>query len=239
MDLIANAYLAAFLLGAVHAIEVDHMVAVSVFTGLKPKLIAAANYGARWGLGHGLVVIIVGGLIALLNIKVPPTIIGYSEIAVGVALIVLGVWAFKRAKRFHTHSPQEHSHSNSHQHGHLHAHDLQSEAPHKHSHEENQQAGQSHHQHLPTAIGALHGLAGSAPILALIPVTLLSNFSQVVIYLLLFSVGTTLSMAVYALLAAAAMQGLKLTKQHIYRLTCGIAIATILVGLWWIVGRLV
>ena len=238
MDLISNAYLAAFILGAVHAIEVDHMVAVSVFAGMKPRMAAAANYGARWGVGHAIVVMVVGSVLALLNVKVPDNIVSYGETLVGLALVALGIWALKRAKKFHTHAPHEHDHSDASHHGHLHAHPLSVNNGDKHHHHahSSEHLAQHHHQHLPTALGALHGLAGSAPVLALISVTLLDSFQQVFIYLLLFSVGTTLAMSVYGLLAAAAVQGLGLSKQHVYRLTIGIALATILVGLWWIIS---
>ena len=236
MDLISNAYLAAFMLGLVHAIEVDHMVAVTVFAGMKPRLLSAANYGARWGLGHAIVVVVLGGVLALLNIKIPESVVGYGETLVGLALIALGFWALKRGKKFHVHPPKEHDSSREHHHGHLHAHLSESNNGHRHSHQ--QQEAERHHQHLPTALGALHGLAGSAPLLALIPVTLLSSFQQVLIYLLLFSVGSTLAMSVYGLLAAAAVQGLGLHKHHVYRLTIVIALATILVGCWWVVSSL-
>lgn len=239
MALIPNAYLAAFMLGSVHAIEVDHLVAVSVFTGLKPRLKAAASYGARWGLGHAVVVVIVGSVIAWLDIKVPEHIIGWGEIAVGAALILLGLWALRTGKKFHSHPPKEHVHAADAVHGHLHAHALTSEngngLHHHHSHHGD---AAHHHQHLPTAMGALHGLAGSAPVIALIPITFLNNFYQAFIYLVLFSIGTTLSMTIYAAFAAVAMQGMKLSQQSVRRLTAGIALATIGVGVWWIVSAL-
>ena len=243
MDLVVNAYLAAFMLGAVHAIEVDHVVAVSVFAGLKPKLKAAASYGARWGLGHAVVVVIVGAVLFWLDIKLPQQIIGWGEVAVGIALIALGLWALRTARKFHTHTPGQHVHSHEAPHGHLHAHTLPvgvaSPQLHQHSHQHtHSHGGRRHHQHLPTAMGALHGLAGSAPVLALIPITLLQNFQQALIYLLLFSVGTTLSMTVYAALAALAVQGLNLTKKNVDRLTTGIAVITMSVGCWWIVSTL-
>jgi ABC-type nickel/cobalt efflux system permease component RcnA len=232
MELLSHIYLAAFILGAIHAVEVDHMVAVSVFAGMKPRMLAAANYGARWGIGHAVVVVLVGGLIALMNIKVPASVVAYGEVLVGLALVALGIWALRRSKKFHTHPPREHDRSTHSQHGHLHAHNGQ----HGHSHSHQSKPADQHHQHLPTALGALHGLAGSAPVLALIPVTLLASFQQVVIYLMLFSLGTTLAMSVYALLAAAAVQGFGLSKQHVYRLTQGIATATIGVGVWWMIS---
>lgn len=243
MDLISNAYLAAFLLGAVHAVEVDHMVAVSVFAGLKPRLKTALGYGARWGIGHALVVVAVGAILAWFEVRVPPEVVSWGEVIVGIALISLGIWALRRSKKFHTHLPSEHSKEEGPQvvsqegaHGHLHAHNGQ--MLHDHTHGHSHHVHSSHHQHLPMALGAVHGLAGSAPVLALIPVTLLTSFNQALTYLLLFSVGTTLSMMAYAGLAAAAMQCLSLSQRHVVRLTMSIAIATIAVGLWWLVGAL-
>lgn len=216
MDLIANVYLAAFVLGTVHAVEVDHMAAVTVFAGMKPRLLAAGNYGARWGVGHALVVVIVGSGLALFNIKLPTGFMDFSEVLVGLALIALGLWAYKRSKKFSVDCPQAQMAK---------AADGISIDNHD----------PSPHQHLPTAMGALHGLAGSAPVLALLPVALLPNMQQVILYLVLFSIGTTLAMSVYALLAAATVRGLRVTQQHFWRLSKGIALASILVGSSWIV----
>lgn len=241
-----NAYLTALMLGSVHAVEVDHMVAVSVFTGLKPKIKAAASYGARWGLGHAIVVVFLGAALAWLDIKIPEEIIIWLECFVGIALILLGCWAMRAATRFHAHLPIEHSNKQDEHHGHLHSHQQNSEtksksqadAAHYHPHNEdktNSSKAATHHQHLPTAMGALHGLAGSAPVIALIPITLLVNFKQAIIYLLIFSIATTLSMTAYSVLAAVAMQRLRRNQQLIRALTKSIAIVTIAVGLGWII----
>jgi len=231
MDFVFSAYFTAFVLGAVHAIEVDHMVAVTVFTGLKPRIKAAASYGARWGIGHALVVVAAGGFLAWCEVKVPASVANWGEALVGVALIGLGVWALRRTRQFHAHKPVEHDHSQSNvlRHGHLHAH----AASHHHHHSHNTDP-HKHHQHLPTAMGALHGLAGSAPVLALIPVTLLNSVEQAVVYLLMFSIGTQLSMFVYAMLAAAAMQSIGITQRRVKLLTTIISSVTIIVGGWWI-----
>ncbi|GAB1269549.1 hydantoin utilization protein A [Aurantivibrio infirmus] len=245
-----NAYLTALILGSVHAVEVDHMVAVSVFTGFKPKLKAAASYGARWGLGHGIVVVLAGGVLAWLDIKVPEKIVVWGECFVGLALIILGCWAMRAATRFHAHLPLEHVRIEEKAHGHLHSHEHKKSHKknheknheghnHQHSHIDNKNnthhVAVKHHQHLPTAMGALHGLAGSAPVLALIPITLLVEFKQAIIYLLLFSIATTLSMTLYSVLAAAAMQGFQRNNKSIRMLTIGIAGVTIAVGIGWII----
>ncbi|MGI1679698.1 MAG: sulfite exporter TauE/SafE family protein [Cellvibrionaceae bacterium] len=245
MELFINIYITAFLLGAVHAIEVDHMVAVSVFAGMKPKLSSAARYGCKWGLGHAIAVVLVGGLIAWLGIKIPEGIVSSGEILVGVALIALGLWAIKTSQKFHTHTPEEHDPSHykdklsenidGHSHGHLHAHVTDDHEKHCHTHKE---SSLNHHQHLPAAMGALHGLAGSAPVLALIPITMLDDFKHAIFYLLSFSIGTTLSMMLYAVLAALAIQKVSNKKSNdllnVKIITHCISAVTIVVGLWWI-----
>lgn len=250
-----NAYLTALMLGSVHAVEVDHMVAVSVFTGLKPKIKAAASYGARWGLGHAIVVVLFGGLLAYLGFQLPDKLVIWLECFVGFALIILGCWAMRAATRFHAHLPIEHRDSQNQHHGHLHSHQQdhpdqqrknnhqrinsqQASVTHHHSHGDDKKSNSkatTHHQHLPTAMGALHGLAGSAPVVALVPIALLVNLKQVIMYLLLFSVATTLSMTVYSVLAAVAMQSVQHNQLIIRRLTMSIAVITIAVGVGWIV----
>jgi len=50
-------------LGLLHALELDHMVAVSAFVAQRPTPRAAANFGARWGIGHSGAVLLAGGLL--------------------------------------------------------------------------------------------------------------------------------------------------------------------------------
>lgn len=269
MDLLTNIYFTAFILGVIHAIEVDHVVAVSVFAGLKPKIANAAQYGFKWGIGHAFAVVAVGCLIAGLGIKIPEDFSHWGEIIVGVALIALGFWALKTGQRFHAHTPQQHANAENnennqssdieHSHGHLHAHDHSQNEPHdqlhRHTHDEghdhrhddrhdekNNEKKFSHHQHLPAALGALHGLAGSAPVLALIPITLIDSFYQAVFYLLSFSLGATLSMMLYAVLAAIAIQRIdqqgKSALLNVKMITRVIAVITIAVGVWWLMRAL-
>ena len=44
-------------LGLLHALELDHMVAVSAFVAQRPSPRAAAGFGARWGIGHSAAVL--------------------------------------------------------------------------------------------------------------------------------------------------------------------------------------
>ncbi len=193
------AYATALTLGATHALEVDHMVAVSAFVGGNPRLAPAISFGVRWGVGHSLVVLLVGGLLGWSWIIVPGPAQRWAEVGVGLALIGVGVWAWHNARRLHVHDPERHG-----GHAHLHAHPSV-DNPHEHEPRRHEGDSQRRHAHLSTLVGAVHGLAGTAPVVALVPVTLMPSFGAAVGYLLAFGLGTTAGMGAYAALAALAV----------------------------------
>jgi hypothetical protein len=113
-------------------------------------------------------------------------------------MIVLGTWAFFELMR---------------QRGHLHFHEHDDLPPHAHWHSHATEGPSgiedpgpvsaprrhrelSHrHEHGPLFVGGLHGLAGSAPILAVLPAAARSPLLAVG-YLVLFALGVSLAMAI-------------------------------------------
>jgi high-affinity nickel-transport protein len=99
----------ALVLGLTHALEMDHMLAVSTFVTRNPTARAAAGFGARWGLGHSLAVVVVGGALLLAGATVPPRFESSAEAVVGLTLIGLGAWtmhaAGKVSRAAHHHHP--------------------------------------------------------------------------------------------------------------------------------------
>jgi len=219
-------YAAAIALGAAHAIEVDHMVAVTAFVGGQPRVAAAAGFGLRWGLGHAGVVFVAGGLLAAARVRVPDPLMRWAELGVGLTLVALGLWAARRAARFHVHPPHDHG-----DHAHLHAH---GEATHPHGHQHHPARPSARHRHLSTLVGAVHGLAGTAPIVALIPVALMPDLTAALAYLAAFGAGTAAAMAAYAALAALAVRRMASRPRGARILAFGTAGASAAVGLWWI-----
>jgi hypothetical protein len=216
------AYAAAFALGTAHALEVDHMVAVSAFVGGNPRLAPAVGFGIRWGVGHSVAVLAAGGLLAWSGFSVPASAQQWLEAGVGLALIGVGVWAWFNARRLHLHVPAEHG-----SHGHLHAH-VPGATDHHHSPEH-------HHPHALTLIGAVHGLAGTAPVVALIPVTLMPGVGAALGYLLAFGMGTILGMGAYAGLASLAVARAASSLRFARALAFGTALLSMAVGSWWLV----
>lgn len=78
------------MLGIRHATDPDHVVAIAAITARTRRLLPAALLGAVWGLGHTLTVFVVGALIILFNLTVPPRIGLALEFAVALALIGVG-----------------------------------------------------------------------------------------------------------------------------------------------------
>ncbi|HEU4699687.1 MAG TPA: hypothetical protein VFS40_10930 [Gemmatimonadales bacterium] len=222
----------AALVGALHAFEVDHMLAVSTFVSRRPALAAAARFGARWGLGHSLAVLVAGGVLLVTGVRWPERYDALGEMLVGAMLVGLGGWALVSARKLHLHTAEEHG---GHAHLHLHA---GGPAPHGHGHAHGHaHAHGSDHAHGGvTLVGLMHGLAGTGGVVALVPVTLLRDTTLGLGYLAAFGVGVTLAMTVFALVAATAMR--QATARSLVwgrRVTRLIGVAGMVVGVFWVV----
>ncbi len=237
----AVALATAFLLGLAHAIEIDHMIAVTAFVSTRPALGAAAGFGLRWGLGHSLAVFLAGGVLVATGLRWPAGYDAAGEALVGVLLVVVGLWAMRRARKLHLHAPAEHG-----DHAHLHAH----RAPevghaHAHAHEDHAHthlaAGHHHHHdahragHGMTLVGMMHGLAGTSAVVALVPVTLMDQRLVGLGYLVAFGAGTILAMTAYAMVAAAALRRASAASLRWGQLLGRfVGVGSVGVGLWWV-----
>jgi len=88
--------LAGFLIGMRHALDADHLAALSVFMTGKPTLRRAAQQGAVWGIGHTLTLLLIGFAVIMLDIELTDTFASLLEAAVGVMLILLGLDLLRR-----------------------------------------------------------------------------------------------------------------------------------------------
>jgi high-affinity nickel-transport protein len=83
-----------FLLGMRHATDPDHVVAVTTIVSQQRSLARAARTGVLWGIGHTATIVLVGGAIIVLRIRltgIPPRLGLTLEFAVAVMLVVLGL----------------------------------------------------------------------------------------------------------------------------------------------------
>ncbi|MFI5209778.1 MAG: hypothetical protein ACHQ2E_04970, partial [Gemmatimonadales bacterium] len=195
----------ALMLGLLHALEVDHMIAVTSFVTTRPALRTAAGFGLRWGIGHSLAVLLAGGILIITGLRWPARYDAWGEAAVGVMLIGLGAWAVRSSRKLHLHLPAEHGdHVHLHAHGGTQSHDHHHE--HQHPHHDPHDHHHPHNGHGITLVGMLHGLSGTSAVVALVPVTLMPSAGLGLGYLVAFGVGVTAAMTLYATMAAGAMK---------------------------------
>jgi ABC-type nickel/cobalt efflux system permease component RcnA len=240
----------ALLLGFQHALEADHMVAVTTFVAGRPSAPGAVRFGFRWGFGHSLAVLAFGGLLLVTGLRWPARYDALGEALVGIMLVGLGLWAIRTARKLHVHLPAEHGdhlhlHAHpapapAHQHGHDPHHPHQHDAAHAARHAPAAVEAGPHlhtHGHGITLVGLMHGLAGSTAVVALIPVTMIGRLDVGLAYLAVFGVGVTLAMMLYASIAAYAVrQAADRSVLLGRRLSQAVGLAGILVGAWWVWG---
>jgi nitrile hydratase accessory protein len=173
MGLLASAGFGS-LLGIRHALEPDHLAAVSTLMTGERSSAKAAWLGACWGMGHTLTLIAAGAVLVLLRADMPASASDLFELCVGALLVGFGVRAMYQgasgrvARRTHSHGTRGAS----------------SPTP------ENRWRVARR----PFVVGAVHGLAGSGAITALVVTALPSTLTRIS-YLALFGTGTTIGMA--------------------------------------------
>ena len=153
------------------------MAAVTAFVARRPHPLRALGFGVRWALGHSVAILLAGGAIILLNLQLSPRLVSALEFSVGAMLFAIGIWALGGISHTGILAPE---------HGHAHV----VGRPHSHV-----------HGRATTWVGAAHGLAGTAGFVALLPVAFLSSPWHAGGYLLVFGLGTVLSMGLYGLVA--------------------------------------
>ncbi len=79
------------ILGMRHSTDPDHVVAVSTIVSKQRSIRHAALIGSLWGLGHTLTIFVVGCLIILFGVVIPPRLGLSMEFSVALMLILLGV----------------------------------------------------------------------------------------------------------------------------------------------------
>lgn len=206
------------LLGIRHALDADHLVAVTTIVSEYRNSLKGIWIGISWGLGHTTTLLLVGVIVLLFKLGLPERLALGFELAVGFLLIGLGLqvlWGMKE-KRLHWHA-------------HAHAQEVHQ---HAHAHQESAKGGQhrrftwsnlayflvagiSPGEHHPSGtfadgirpffrlksylVGLVHGLAGSAVLMLLVLASIQTTWTGI-LYILLFGLGSIGSMGAITLL---------------------------------------
>lgn len=218
-----------FLLGMQHALEADHIAAVSSIAARRSRVADIVKHGLTWGLGHTLTLFAFAGAAILLGHAIPESVARPLETAVGVMLIGLGghvLWRLWRDQvHFHRHG---HADGTVHFHAHSHAGETEPHARAAHAHEHG-------FRWRTLLVGLMHGMAGSAALLVL-TVTQAPSPAIGLGYIVLFGIGSMIGMGalstVIALPLAVSARSLTWANRA---LQVAVGLATIAIGVTTVV----
>jgi cytochrome c biogenesis protein CcdA len=224
-----------FGLGLLHALDADHVMAMTTLSNERPGFFTTLRFCICWALGHGGVLMLVTGLAVGFGLHMSPMLQQSAELAVGVVLIGLGLWCFWRFKR-------ERLVLIEHRHGDVtHRHWCKEDGCKEDRCKEDKQVLTQHERqspaqaHAPVLVGVLHGLAGSAPALALIPTMTQGKLIVAVLYMALFSMGVLLAMVGFGLGWGGVQQFLRMRWRYFFEWNRRVvAVASMLMGIYWI-----
>ena len=207
------------LLGMRHALEPDHLAALSVLLTGERSVRKAAWLGVYWGIGHTLTLLAAGTLLVVLRAEMPARTSDVLACAVALMLIGFGVRAIYLSA-----SPVSPGPTHSHVHG------AASSAA----------TGPWTLARRPLLVGAVHGLAGSGALTALVMATIPSMGARLA-YLALFGLGSTLGMAALSGLLGWPIARVGTHGAVARSISLAVGSISIMLGLFWgypLVGRL-
>jgi ABC-type nickel/cobalt efflux system permease component RcnA len=192
-----------FVLGLRHAVEADHLAAVSAIVSERGGVLGASLLGGWWGVGHAVSLVAAALAVILFDVRAGERTELLLEACVGVMLVALGANALRKLSRggrphlhFHRHGGREHAHP--------HVHDGAG-----HAHGGAGEAATTHHDlrldSRTLLVGMVHGLAGSAALTLLVVSTVESRLVGL-LYVAVFGVGSAGGMMLMGALVSLPMR---------------------------------
>jgi len=195
--------------GAGHVLAgADHLAVVSPLAASRKS--GAWRTGFRWGVGHAGGVMVIGLAAALLREALPmEQVTAWSERAVGISLVAVGLWALTAVIRV-LRSPDDDA-------------------------GRHREALHGREGRAAFAVGLLHGTAGAGHVLGVLPALALPTRLGSIAYLLFFAAGTVAAMSAYATLMGYAGRRLSLSGRNAYAgLLAGCSALSVFVGVYWL-----
>ncbi len=215
-----------FLLGMRHALDPDHVVAVSTIASEQKSVWRSSLVGAFWGIGHAFALMCASALVLALKLTISKPVAQWLESGIAAMLVILGVSAIIRGFRGWKVHAHRHAHDG---HEHIHVHEHNAHTPHR-RHE---------HRHIlgfglrPFSVGVFHGLAGSAG-LAIVAVATTGSAAAGLLYIAMLGIGSAAGMMVLTLLMSLPVlfiAGRFAAFRFGLQLTAGFG--SIAFGVWW------
>ncbi|MBB44093.1 MAG: urease accessory protein [Rhodospirillaceae bacterium] len=214
------------MIGMQHALEADHVAAVSSIAARQNTLRKIVTHGAFWGVGHTVTLGLVAGFFVILGLTFNKTLENCIELIVGIMLMGIGgklIFVIAR-ERIHFH---QHLHEDGTNHFHVHSHRYEKK-PHNYGFHRH-----THTYKVPVRtiiVGMVHGLAGSAALLVLTATTV-HSVPLGLLYIFIFGIGSLMGMmALSAVIAVPITWSLKALNFTNTTLQVTIGTATIILG---------
>ncbi|MCM3568017.1 sulfite exporter TauE/SafE family protein [Neobacillus mesonae] len=157
-----------FILGIRHAMEPDHMIAVSTIASQSKKLWQASLAGVFWGIGHTVTLFVIGIVFIVMKNDIPEKWSLSLEFLVGIMLVYLGIAAMLSIRKKH-----EHSH-----------------------HPDHLPRVKKVTYYKSLFIGFVHGIAGSGA-MVLLTMSTVHSVWQGALYIIIFGTGTVIGMLIF------------------------------------------
>lgn len=214
-----TAALAGLVAGGAHVLAgADHMAVVAPLAARRPA--RAWGAGLRWGAGHAAGVALVGAAALLFRELLPlDAVSSWSERLVGMSLVGVGLWVLMGlVRRYHRRPPSGGGDGRRHR-------------PHGPD-----ATGPDAEGRAAVAVGVLHGTAGGAHLVGVLPALALSTRTAAGAYIVAFGLGTISAMTLFAygvgvLERRSASVGAR--ARNGFMAAC--ALTSIAVGVWWLV----
>lgn len=142
--------------GLVHALDPDHVAAVSGMRSATRRSASELSLALHWALGHSAAILVIAVLVFAAGVVIPPALETVAMSMVAASLIAVGVAGLRSSARAEPMTSRWNLRA--------------------------------------SLIGLLHGGAGSAPLLALIPVSLSEQPEWALVHVLLFNLGVVVAM---------------------------------------------
>jgi hypothetical protein len=217
------------IIGLRHAMEADHVAAVStIVTTSEGRLSRAPLLGALWGLGHTATLFAAGLVVLLLAISIPERVSDMMEFGVGVMLVFLGATVLTgfNTGRFvrGIFGRERHSHLHTHRDiGVVHSHDHDHHSDHRHGHKS-------------LIVGMIHGMAGSGALMLAVLATI-DSVPLGMAYIAIFGAGSIASMAgMSALIALPIVKAARFKLDLVLKYAAAVVAIAIGIGLVYELG---
>ena len=220
LALTVSACLLGFANGMRHALEPDHLAAVSTLVAGERNAKASVRYAAAWGAGHAAMLVVAGGALALMRAELPEVANDVLELVVAVVLIALGVRGLAHAARAsRSGRTLTHVHGGSRAHAHAGARD--------HLHVSSWTLAR-----LPFVVGLVHGLAGSGALAALVA-SHVGSKTFAIGFIAIYAIGAAVGMATLAGVLGWPLARLARAPRFVPILVGVSAVASLVVGIGW------